>query len=257
MRRVPALSHTLSFSHIDHYLSTFGRCFYFISQSAGRRHGIASWVWQNGIVLSTSTGRLSVFAMAGFGTHRYVCTQLADVGLLGKSRMLINEQKGMIVKWAILGSLFAIFMLWFVGGYIHAKRRLRAGKPLLAYHRVRPVSPLLPPPPPSSPQNSVLIWCSSSSSPTKNANATAKPRKTTSPSTQRRTPTRPRTNPRTARLTHNAQTARGPNPRRCIMVVMRRRATSPRLARPKRARSTWRCRRMEHQWHRDRSRAVL
>ncbi|KAL1657183.1 hypothetical protein SLS61_000225 [Didymella pomorum] len=42
---------------------------------------------------------------------------------------------GMIIKWAILGSLFAFFMLWFIGGYIHAKRRLKAGKPLLGYHR--------------------------------------------------------------------------------------------------------------------------
>ncbi|KAF1359378.1 hypothetical protein EJ07DRAFT_178394 [Lizonia empirigonia] len=44
-------------------------------------------------------------------------------------------QKGMIIKWAILGSLFAMFMLWLIGGYVHAKRRLKAGKPLLAYHR--------------------------------------------------------------------------------------------------------------------------
>jgi hypothetical protein len=43
----------------------------------------------------------------------------------------------MIIKWAILGSMFAFFMLWFIGGYIHAKRRLKAGKPLLGYHRVR------------------------------------------------------------------------------------------------------------------------
>jgi hypothetical protein len=43
----------------------------------------------------------------------------------------------MIIKWAILGTLFALFMLWFIGGYIHARRRLKAGKPLLAYHRVR------------------------------------------------------------------------------------------------------------------------
>lgn len=45
----------------------------------------------------------------------------------------------MIIKWAILGSLFALFMLWFIGGYIHAKRRLKAGKPLLGYHRVREI----------------------------------------------------------------------------------------------------------------------
>jgi hypothetical protein len=52
---------------------------------------------------------------------------------------LTKRQKGLIIKWAILGSLFAFFMLWFIGGYIHAKRRLKAGKPLLAYHRVRDV----------------------------------------------------------------------------------------------------------------------
>ncbi|KAJ4987414.1 ubiquitin-protein ligase Sel1 [Stagonosporopsis vannaccii] len=44
-------------------------------------------------------------------------------------------QKGQIIKWSILGAMFALFMAWFIGGYIHAKRRLKAGKPLLAYHR--------------------------------------------------------------------------------------------------------------------------
>jgi hypothetical protein len=48
----------------------------------------------------------------------------------------------MIIKWAILGSFFLFFMLWFFGGYIHAKRRLKAGKPLLKYHRVSPPPPL-------------------------------------------------------------------------------------------------------------------
>ncbi|KAJ4355280.1 hypothetical protein N0V95_003035 [Ascochyta clinopodiicola] len=43
--------------------------------------------------------------------------------------------KGQIIKWSILGSLFGLFMLWFIGGYIHAKRRMKKGKPLLAYHR--------------------------------------------------------------------------------------------------------------------------
>jgi len=31
--------------------------------------------------------------------------------------------------------LFLLFFGWFVGGYIHAKRRLKANKPLLGYHR--------------------------------------------------------------------------------------------------------------------------
>jgi hypothetical protein len=42
---------------------------------------------------------------------------------------------GIIVKWIILASFFLIFFGWFVGGRIHAKRRLRKGLPLLAYHR--------------------------------------------------------------------------------------------------------------------------
>ncbi|KZM22201.1 uncharacterized protein EKO05_0002124 [Ascochyta rabiei] len=45
-------------------------------------------------------------------------------------------EKGQIIKWGILGGLFGIFMLWCIGGYIHARRRLKAGKPLLAYHRL-------------------------------------------------------------------------------------------------------------------------
>ncbi|KAF1912585.1 hypothetical protein BDU57DRAFT_522953 [Ampelomyces quisqualis] len=43
--------------------------------------------------------------------------------------------KGIIIKWIILGVLFALFLGWFVGGYIHAKRRLKKGLPLLGYHR--------------------------------------------------------------------------------------------------------------------------
>jgi hypothetical protein len=43
--------------------------------------------------------------------------------------------KGIIIKWSILAAIFFFFMAWFVGGYMHAMRRLRAGKPLLAYHR--------------------------------------------------------------------------------------------------------------------------
>lgn len=43
--------------------------------------------------------------------------------------------KGIIIKWILLVTFFAIFFGWFVGGYIHAKRRLRRGLPLLPYHR--------------------------------------------------------------------------------------------------------------------------
>ncbi|KAF2736643.1 hypothetical protein EJ04DRAFT_510946 [Polyplosphaeria fusca] len=42
---------------------------------------------------------------------------------------------GIIVKWSILAAFFLLFFGWFVGGYIHAKRRMRKGLPLMAYHR--------------------------------------------------------------------------------------------------------------------------
>jgi hypothetical protein len=53
-----------------------------------------------------------------------------------------SQQKGILIKWIILGVFFAIFMLWFVGGYIHAKQRLKKGLPLLGYHRVSLLSPV-------------------------------------------------------------------------------------------------------------------
>jgi hypothetical protein len=75
------------------------------------------------------------------GTLRYVYTLPALHNMINVTD---SPQKGMIIKWSILGGLFLFFMLWFFGGYIHAKRRLKAGKPLLKYHRVSPI--LLSPP---------------------------------------------------------------------------------------------------------------
>lgn len=45
------------------------------------------------------------------------------------------SDKGTILKWVILACIFLFFMIWFVGGYIHAKQRLKKGLPLLFYHR--------------------------------------------------------------------------------------------------------------------------
>ncbi|KAF2270726.1 hypothetical protein CC78DRAFT_140696 [Lojkania enalia] len=42
---------------------------------------------------------------------------------------------GVIVKWCILAAIFFFFFAWFVGGYIHAKKRMRKGLPLMRYHR--------------------------------------------------------------------------------------------------------------------------
>lgn len=41
----------------------------------------------------------------------------------------------MAVRYAIVGLLFAALLLFFVGGWFHARRRLRKGLPPLAYHR--------------------------------------------------------------------------------------------------------------------------
>lgn len=42
-----------------------------------------------------------------------------------------------VVKWTVILSLFLGFFLWITLGYIHARRRMRAGLKPLAYHRVR------------------------------------------------------------------------------------------------------------------------
>jgi len=39
------------------------------------------------------------------------------------------------IKWAVLAVIFLVFFGWFLGGYLHAQRRMKKGLPLLAYHR--------------------------------------------------------------------------------------------------------------------------
>lgn len=81
---------------------------------------------------------MSALATMGFGTQTYVSFRSHTSS---RAKILTNPQKGIIIKWIILGVLFALFMAWFVGGYIHAKQRLKKGLPLLGYHRVRPFTP--------------------------------------------------------------------------------------------------------------------
>ncbi|KAK8229586.1 hypothetical protein HDK77DRAFT_77264 [Phyllosticta capitalensis] len=42
---------------------------------------------------------------------------------------------GFIVKFTIFGVLVLFFLLWFVGGYYHAQRRMKKGLAPLPYHR--------------------------------------------------------------------------------------------------------------------------
>lgn len=41
----------------------------------------------------------------------------------------------MAVRYAIIGVLFALILLYFIGGYYHARRRLSRNLPPLPYHR--------------------------------------------------------------------------------------------------------------------------
>lgn len=45
------------------------------------------------------------------------------------------SDKAEIIKWAVAGGITLFFLLWFVGGYIHARRRVKKGLKPLLYHR--------------------------------------------------------------------------------------------------------------------------
>ncbi len=47
---------------------------------------------------------------------------------------------GQIVRWTGLGVIVSLALLWFIGGYVHARLRVKSGKEPLAYHRVRKTS---------------------------------------------------------------------------------------------------------------------
>ena len=49
------------------------------------------------------------------------------------------SQTASIVKWSILAGIVLFFMAWFLGGYWHARMRIRKGLPLMKYHRVSSV----------------------------------------------------------------------------------------------------------------------
>lgn len=48
----------------------------------------------------------------------------------------IIMQEAAAIKWAVIGAIFLIALLWFFGGYYHAQRRMKKGLQPLAYHRV-------------------------------------------------------------------------------------------------------------------------
>ena len=40
------------------------------------------------------------------------------------------------VKWGIIAGIFILFLVFFLGGYLHAQRRMKRGLAPLGYHRV-------------------------------------------------------------------------------------------------------------------------
>ncbi|KAK7725953.1 hypothetical protein SLS57_003542 [Botryosphaeria dothidea] len=44
-------------------------------------------------------------------------------------------KEGVIIKYVIFAVFMGIFLLWFIGGYIHAQRRMKKGLAPLAYHK--------------------------------------------------------------------------------------------------------------------------
>lgn len=50
--------------------------------------------------------------------------------------MLTSIQTAFIIKWVITALVILALVLFFVGGYFHAQRRMKKGLPPLRYHRV-------------------------------------------------------------------------------------------------------------------------
>lgn len=55
----------------------------------------------------------------------------------------ISLKEAYAIKFAILASIFVVFVAYFLGGYLHAQRRIKKGLPPLAYHRVSRLEPSL------------------------------------------------------------------------------------------------------------------
>ena len=49
---------------------------------------------------------------------------------------MTETQTAVAIKWAVIGAIVLVILLWFIGGYYHAQRRIRNGKRPLAYHMV-------------------------------------------------------------------------------------------------------------------------
>ncbi|KAH8592096.1 hypothetical protein B0O99DRAFT_518210 [Bisporella sp. PMI_857] len=50
-------------------------------------------------------------------------------------RSLTQIQEGQIARWSVFFAIIFLFSAYMIGGYLHAKRRIKKGLPPLAYHR--------------------------------------------------------------------------------------------------------------------------
>lgn len=72
--------------------------------------------------------------MATGGTLRYVSLVLINAIL--RTDLLSPVQTAYAIKWAVIAAILVAFLLYFVGGYFHARQRMKKGLPPLKYHRV-------------------------------------------------------------------------------------------------------------------------
>lgn len=72
--------------------------------------------------------------MATGGTLRYApsCPRQRNP----RTDLLSPIQTAYAIKWAVIAAILVAFLLYFVGGYFHARQRMKKGLPPLKYHRV-------------------------------------------------------------------------------------------------------------------------
>jgi len=58
-----------------------------------------------------------------------------DIDIVDENQYWWYSRSAYIAKWSIFGAFLLIFLLWFLGGYLHAQRRMKKGLPPLRYHK--------------------------------------------------------------------------------------------------------------------------
>ena len=76
------------------------------------------------------------------GLWGYSTVRIDSISTYGRIIWLILAQTGVAIKWAVVGAILVILVLWLVLGRMHAQRRIRRGQRPMIYHKVRSYNPL-------------------------------------------------------------------------------------------------------------------